>query len=160
MNARGFSLTELIVVIGLISTLVAISTISFNSWQKKYNIEAQVKEMLVDLDGVRLSAIQTKKQHTVVLNPTSYTVWRYSSEADLVGTQVFSKSLKYPIQQFSKGALSDFSNPKIAFDDRGYTTNLLTIAVGAGLADPAYNCLGIHNARVNMGKITGDNCVF
>jgi type IV fimbrial biogenesis protein FimT len=160
MNNRGFSLTELIVVILLITIMLVVATLNFNDWQKKYNIEGQVKEMLVDLTDVRTRAIATKQQHRVILNPTSYTFVRYSSEFDVAGTQVFSKSVKYPIQQFSSGAYSTLNNLTLTFDDRGYTSSLVTLAVGAGLGNPAYNCIGIHYARVNMGRINGNTCEY
>jgi len=158
MNRRGFSLMELIIVIALISTMLAIATINFNSWQVKYNIEAQVKEMLSDLVDVRSMAIASKKEHRVFLTPTSYSFRRYSSEADPKtssgGVQVLNKTLKYQIAWPSSVPAM---NP-IVIDDRGYTTNLGTISVGVGLGDPAYNCIVVHTARVNMGKLNGTNC--
>lgn len=160
MSRRGFSLVELVVVIAIMGTLAAIVAINFNSWQRKYQIEGQVKELLADLTNVRMMAFQTKKMHRVLLNPTVITFRRYSSEFDAAGTEVFNKSLKFPIQQFSSGSLSDFSDTIITINDRGLTSNLITIAVAAGLADPAYNCLGVHRARVNMGKINGTDCVY
>jgi prepilin-type N-terminal cleavage/methylation domain-containing protein len=159
-NERGLSLLELLTTIVIISVFLALGTLDFNAWQKKYAIEGQVKEMMVDLTDARLLAIQQKKRHTVVLNPTSYIFRRYSSEGDAVGTQVFSKTLKYQIQQFSSGTLTAFNNTTIAIDERGYTTNTMTIAVGFGLATPALDCLTVHTARINMGKINGTSCVF
>jgi prepilin-type N-terminal cleavage/methylation domain-containing protein len=159
-NNSGFSLVELIVVIGLITIVLSTVTINFSSWQKKYAIEGQVKEMLADLTEVRMRAIATKQQHKVFLNPTAYTFQRYSSESDTVGKQVFSKPFKYPIQQFSSGTYSAFSNTPVVIDASGYTTSWMTIAVGIGLSDPAYNCLVLSTARVNMGKINGNNCEF
>jgi prepilin-type N-terminal cleavage/methylation domain-containing protein len=159
-NNRGFSLIELVVVIGLIAILSGVVTINFNSWQKKYAIEGQVKEMLIDLTDARMRAIATKQQHTVFLNPTSYTFQRYSSESDTVGTQIFSKTLKYPMQNFSSCTYSAFSDTPVVIDASGYTSSRMTIAVGIGLSDPAYNCLALSTARVNMGKINGNNCEF
>ncbi len=152
---------ELLVVIAIIGMLVTAATIAFSSWQRKYGIEAQVKEMLVDLTDVRMMAIHTKRAHRVTLNPSSMVFRRFSSEADVAGTEVFNKTLKYPIQQFSSGTLTAFANTSIAIDERGYTSNLMSIVVGSGLGgDPAYNCLVIHWARVNTGRINGNDCVL
>jgi len=159
-DQRGFSLTELIVVVVILATLLALTTLNFSDWTKKYNIEAQVKEMTTDLTEARLLAIQQKKRHIVTLNPKSYVLRRYSSEFDANGTVVQNKNLKYEIQRFTAGAYSAFANTTVTFGDLGYTTDLITIAVGVGLARPALNCLTIHNARVNMGMINGNNCEF
>lgn len=159
-SSRGFSLTELIIVIFLISAVLAIATLNFNHWQRKYNIEAQVKEMLSDLTAVRQMAIQTKKRHQVTLNPKMISVRRYSDESDATGTPVFNRNLNYTIQQFSSGALSSFSDTPITINERGYTNDLMTIAVGIDMGEPAYNCLVVHYARVNVGKIHDKSCEF
>ncbi len=162
-SSKGFSLTELIIVIFLISTVLAIATLNFNHWQRKYNIEAQVKEMLSDLTAVRQMAIQTKKEHEIILNPKMISVRRYNDESDTTGTVVFSRNLNYTIQKFSEGTLSSFSDTISRINSRGYTIRAdhnMTIAVGVGLGEPAYDCLVIHWARTNVGKIHGNSCDF
>lgn len=159
MRDQGFALTELIVVIAIIATLGTIAMINFNSWQRKNQIEGQVKEILTDLYDVRLQAIATKDQHRVILNPTSYVFRRYSSEFDATGQVVFDKNLNYTIQQFDTGVLSAMSNTPIIVDERGFTDNQMTIAVGIGLGgSPAYNCLVVSGSKVNMGRINGNSC--
>jgi prepilin-type N-terminal cleavage/methylation domain-containing protein len=161
MENRGFSLIELLVVIAIIGTLASIVTINFGSWQRKYGIEAQTKEMMVDLTDARLMAIQTKKNHLVTFNPTSMVFRRFSSEFDATGTEVLNKTLKYPIQKFTSGTLTAFSDTPVFMDNRGYTSDLMSVAIGQGMGgDPAYNCLTIHWARVNIGRVNGTNCDF
>jgi len=160
MNSRGFTLVELIAVIALIAIALGIGTLNFNEWNRKYNIEAQTKEIMTDLTNVRLMSIQTKKRHQVVLNPTSYSIRSYSSEFDTVGTQVFNKTLKHQISRFSSGAVTVFSNFSASYNDRGYTSNLFTIAVAPGVTGPALNCVTVHTARVNLGRINGNNCEY
>lgn len=156
----GFSLVELIVVITIMTILASMATINFNSWQRKYNIEGQVKEMLSDFSDVRMRAIQTKNKHRIVLNPTSYSFTAYSTEIALSAMPVLSKTLKYPIQQLNSSGLAAFSNTAVEIDERGYTTNWLTLAVGVGIAEPSLNCLTLSWARTNMGRINGNTCEF
>lgn len=180
---KGFSLTELIVIIAIIATLGAIATLNFSQWQRKYAIEAQVKEMLADLSNVRMQAIQTKREHRVFLNPQAYTTVRYedteaeavrieptdgasggvvvTSMGQTIADRQFRRTLRYGIQQYSAGILTAFPNVNtpIIINSRGYATPPLTIAVafnnGSGAA---YDCLVITDARINIGRInTNDN---
>jgi prepilin-type N-terminal cleavage/methylation domain-containing protein len=159
-DSRGFNLIELMVVISIIGIVLTITGLNLNSWQRKYKIESQTREMMTDLSDARLAAIQTKLQHTMIINPQGYELRRYSSEADVVGTQVYSKSVPYIMQQLSGGAYSNFSNTTIIVDPRGYTGSLMTIAVAPGETGATVNCLTVHWIRVNLGQVQGGDCVF
>lgn len=161
MNARGFSLIELLVVISLIAILLIVAALNFRSWSIKYAIEAQVKELHSDINSIRLRAMQTKQRHQITLNPSTITVRSFSNEADVVGTVLpqYSKTLKFQIQQLGGGGLTAFDNTPLAFNERGYLPNVgLTIAVGVSRGEAALNCLSVHTVRVNMGRINGNNC--
>lgn len=161
MKRNGFSLVELVIVIAIIALATGLVTINFRAWVDKSGVEAQTKEMLSDLTNARMMAIQTKKTHRVILNPKSIAFRRYSTEADAAGRQVFSKNLKYEIAQFSSGTYTAFSDFTMIINDEGFTNSLFTIAVPAAVGgDPFYNCLGVHNARVNIGRINGNNCEY
>ncbi len=162
MKSPGFTLVELMVVLSILGILLAVTAINFDTWQKKFAIEAQVKEMATDVSDVRIRAMQTKRKYRIVLNPANFSFSHYSTETVLSAAN-FSKTLNHPIQRFSSGVLTPFSNSAIEIDERGYVTNpagLMTIAVGVGVSEPAYNCLAVHNARVNIGRINGTNCDF
>ncbi|NVN89880.1 MAG: prepilin-type N-terminal cleavage/methylation domain-containing protein [Desulfuromonadales bacterium] len=150
MKSRGFALTELIVVMTIIGIILAITTLDFGSWMRKYDVDAQIKEMHNDLSDVRLKAVQSKMQHDVVFNSSNYVFIRYSSEGT-PGTNVYRKDLKYPIQFVSGGALQNFSGEVMSVNARGYTFNLYTIVI-PGQAVASADCLVVSNTRVNMGK--------
>lgn len=180
---HGFSLTELIVIIAIIGILASIATLNFNQWQRKYAIEAQVKEMLADLSNVRMQAIQTKREHRVFLNPQSYTTVRYDdTEAEAVrieptdgasggvvvttmgqtmADRQFRRALRFEIQQYTAGVVTPFDNTPLIINNRGYVTPVshMTIAISFGdTSNAAYDCLLITDARINIGRInTNDN---
>lgn len=159
MKSRGFALTELVVILAIMGILMTIATINYNNWSRKYAIEAQVKELHSDITSVRLRAIATKLTHRVTLNPNTLSISFLNDAGVQTTLPGYPKNLKYPIVQFSSGALSAFSNTDVDFNERGYLSDLgLTIAVGIGLGDAALNCLAIHTARVNMGRINGNSC--
>lgn len=159
MKIKGFALIELIVVVAIIGTLLTIATIGFNSWTRKYGTEAQVKELLTDITAVRLRAIETKQQHRITLNPGTLGVEIRSDAGVWTALPGFTKTLKYPVQQFSSGVLSAFNDTTLVFNERGYLPAAgLTIAVGDLQSGAALNCLVIHTARINMGRVNGNSC--
>lgn len=159
MKVNGFALTELIVIMGIIGVLLSISAIGYNGWNRKYGTEAQVKELLADITAVRLRAIETKQSHRITLNPNAMTVAFRTDGGVWTPLSDFSKPLKHQIRQFSSGAFSAFNDTALVFNERGYLPAAgLTIAVGDLQSGAAFNCLVIHTARVNMGRINGNSC--
>ena len=155
MNNRGFSLTELLVVIVIISVLLSIAVMNFGSWQRKHNAESQVREMGTDLSAVRTMAIATKKEHRVFLTANGYTFRRYSSEADprtvSGGVQVFAKQLRQPITW--SATLNTY-----VINSSGYLQGLpgrIMIGTGSGAT---LDCIDIHTARTDVGRLNGNTC--
>jgi prepilin-type N-terminal cleavage/methylation domain-containing protein len=158
MNKRGFSLIELIVVIGIISIILTVSTLNFHNWTVKSNVEKETREMYADFNRLRTRAIYTNKRLRITLIPKNYTFHSYSaSELLTAGTIVGSKSLPYEIT-LANGA--SVSGTTIDFDTHGFTdTNLLTIRVAAPSNNAALDCLVISNGQTNLGKMENGNCV-
>jgi prepilin-type N-terminal cleavage/methylation domain-containing protein len=158
-KVKGFTLIEVVIVITIIGILLAIGTLNFNAWVKKYTIEAQVREMASDLSDARLMAIKMKQRHLVTLNTSGYTFRSYSSEGDAAGIEVFNKRLKYEIKK-SDG--TSIAGTTFFISDRGFveSINPPTIAVGLGLGSFALDCIVISAGRVNTGKLNGTTCEF
>ncbi len=149
----GFSLTELIVVIFLITTILAIAIPSFNSWQVKYNVEAQVKQMATDINELRLRAMTRKQRHSVELNANNYVFRSYSSDDEpLAGGTVIPGGTYNVSYSLKSDATTFFNNNRYEINQRGLlVSSVATIYLDRG--DPAYlNCLTLHIARTNVGN--------
>lgn len=162
MSKGGFALTELIIVILVMFTLLAIVSLDFNAWQKKYGIQAQVQEMATELNDLRIAAMQKKKGHSVELKPTSYTFRIYSSESDFssgAGTVVMTKRAKYRVTNLAGADIDTF----VMIDERGYVSGIAAPSLAVGLdttVEASPNCLVMSVSRVNVGRLNGGTCEF
>lgn len=159
MNREGFSLIELIVVIGIISILLSLATIDFHQWQRKANIEKEAKELYADLMYIRQQAMVTGMTHRFrIVSANNIIVLRLSSEDDVVGTQVLQKSLPNPI---SKSSWTDPTGNDIDFNSRGMMADVdgKALCISSD-ADPAYDSIVIQQSRISLGKNTelGSSC--
>lgn len=166
MANSGFSLIELVVTISIMFIMVGIVSLNFRTWQVKNKVEAQTREILVDLNEARTNSFTQKRPYGIVFQPNSYVIKSYSSSTAAAapltsGTTLVTKGLKYGLTK----AGSSIVDTPVVFDTNGITFNWFTIFVNPYNPDPtkesaAVNCLVISAARVNMGKINGTTCEF
>ena len=110
MGRGGFTLVEMLVVVALIGTLLAISTLQFNQMSRKSGIEAQTRELLADLIRVRSQALFQKKSRSVTVSGGLFAA--YSSTTVTAGA-VSARQLKSPVTS---------TVARIDFDEQGMTT--------------------------------------
>jgi prepilin-type N-terminal cleavage/methylation domain-containing protein len=157
---RGFTLVELIIVITIIGTLLAISGFSFNQWMVKNRVEAQVKQMVTDISELRIRAMTSKQRHSVAFNAASYVFKSYSTdnEALAAGTVLRTSPVRYGLKNASNAYYDGSYQYEI--DSRGIlVSNTATVFIDyKGTA--ARDCFTFHIIRVNAGKMnaTGDTC--
>lgn len=155
MNSRGFSLIELIIIVSIMAILLTIATIDFNSWTRKYQTEAQTREIYSDLVKFRLNAIQRKQRSAVFYGPKSYVFKTYSSPFENVakGTQVLSKTFNYEIKKGTDLNVFDIASDCVEFDSRGITNNQMTIIVLPVQYNAGENCILVSAGRTNIGRM-------
>jgi len=145
MREEGFSLIEVIVVIGIAGILMAIATLQFNEWTRKSNIEAQTKMMYADLMTVRGEALFRKKERIVRLTGNQFSVYSSNMAA---GTPVLRKTLNYPI----------VGTGDITFDTQGLTNDLMSICVEPAGNPGAIDSIVVLRSRIQMGKRSAGDC--
>lgn len=158
MNRAGFTLVELLVVIGLISLLLGIGTFQFAQYLRKSAVESQTRKLYSDLLEFRSRALFEKRNKTMKFTATSYA--KYSTTTT-TGAPVEIISLKRPITRNNSA--------DIVFDARGMLPNAAssgqTICVTEE-NDAAVDSVVVSMTRVQIGKrdeemaCDDDNVVF
>lgn len=160
-NSKGFSLIELITVMAIMGILLSIVSLNFSSWQRKSQIERETRELYADINAARTESIFRKTRHRFTFQPNSYIYKRYSSENEpyTAGTEILSRNVTYQLTRETGGDISDYS---IEFDARGLVTGQnfsspnLTLRVNPVSSGAMFDCLIIHVARTNLGKMNND----
>jgi prepilin-type N-terminal cleavage/methylation domain-containing protein len=157
MKNRGFSLVELLVVIGLIGIISAIATMNFNSWQIKTQIESQTRTLFASLNQARIDAMQHKLPRSIVLSPNMYTYRQYSSENEdrAAGTIVQTQPVANTLTEIS-GPADNITY----FDVRGYTDDTGTIQLYPAGTSAAVDCVFVSTGRTNIGKMANGTCTI
>ena len=161
----GFSLIELIVVIGIIGILLSAATLNFNQWMRKNRVETQVRKMVTDLSETRVMAFTTKKRHSFVINQSSYAFKSYSSEDEdkcSGGTALPGRTayVNFKLKKLSGSYYSGDCGDTIEIDTRGILSGSLgnTVVFEYSDASPVVDCVKIHVLRINPGKFDGSVC--
>jgi len=162
MHSTGFSLIELLVVIVIMGILATMGTLNFNSWQQKVQIERQTRELFADLNQARVDSIHRKQRHSIIMQPSSYTFRRYSSENENRSSAIVDQTLvqtRNVSYQISKGDGSTVVNEITEFDIRGFTNDNGTFRINPVGTEAHFDCIIIAIGRTNMGKMENGTCI-
>jgi prepilin-type N-terminal cleavage/methylation domain-containing protein len=153
----GFSLIELLIVIGIISILLAFAAINGKQWMDKYNAEKQLRIMHADLLQARTSAMDQNMRYFVVITANNYQVIKDANgNGKNDDTVLFQTPLHYqattPMTLIidQKGLLSTSTSSLPNLPDIKFNTADVT---------PEYDCIQLYATRINIGKMIGANCV-
>ncbi len=154
MNNRGFTLVEMIAVLAIMMTLMTIATLAWNNIQRKAAVETQIKAMYADLMEIRLQALYTKRDRSVVISGTSFKV--YSSSVITTVPLETKKPLTFTVVSNTAGALTFDPRGLMNGNQRSFcilpTNNTLVVNTAA------VDSLVVSAARMNLGKRIGGDC--
>ena len=155
-GSRGFSLTELVIVIAIASTLLGIATINYHQWQVKYNVEAQVRTMATNFSELRIRAMTTKQRQSITVNRQSYSFKSYSSDDEPLAagtvTPPATRSVSYALKTNSS---TYYSGQIFEIDHRGMLVSPPGTIYLDSTGSAGVDCLNIQVVRINPGKKNG-----
>lgn len=143
-GSGGFSVVELVVVLGIFTILLSLAVMQFNSYSRKNAIESQTKTLLADLVQVRNDALFSKQRLAVKVTGTTFAAYPSASAS---GTPTVSKTFSYPV------VLDGVPDPLI-FNGRGIAEGGAEAAI---CIEPAGNegvidSVVVQATRLQMGK--------
>jgi len=133
-NNKGFTLMELMVVVGILAILVSMAVPEFKRWNASQRLSASVRRIHSALQLARLEAIKEGRNVVVVFSEGTGLSGTYSAFVDDDGdraldtgeTVIASGSLPAPITinsaRFDLGGTGTLDKLKTHFDSRGLTT--------------------------------------
>jgi prepilin-type N-terminal cleavage/methylation domain-containing protein len=150
MKARGYSLVEMVVVIGIISILLSIATLRFNEYSKRYRMEAQTRLIYSELLKARINALYQRRSTRVKLYANRFEVYS-SSQDDTAGVApVRTQALSFPI--VCSGVENAVKGYPVEFNSAGIADNLRTVCLDEGDGLAAVDSVVISKTRVRIGK--------
>ncbi len=152
MKHNGLSLVELIAVMAIMSSLVAMGTLNFDRISRKYAIEGQTRALYAELMDLRLSALYKKKVRAATLTPTLFNSYSSLDKDNKPVGLISSKRLNWVIAPNAMVTT-------IRFDTHGLTSNLGSICTEPSDNPAALDSIIVSMTRINMGKLkSGSVC--
>ena len=151
MHERGFSLVEMVMVVGIVSLLLAFGTLRFDEYAKRHRTESQTRMLYLQLQKARSNAVYERRQTRVKIYTDHFEM--YSSGALGAVAPIVSHALEYPVVMSS-------TVREVDFDPRGVTNDWGSICLASSDGSGAVDSVVIHSVRTSIGKKDkGNDCV-
>ena len=157
MQPRGYSLVQVITVIGIISILFALATPEFTRYLKRSRTEAQIRMLCAELLRARANALYQGRATRVKLFRDRFEIYSSAQDGNTDARPVQTQALGYPVTCNGHGDW--VKGYPLDFDVKGMASNWCSICLGEGGAPGAVDSVVISVNRVSLGKRDkGDDC--
>jgi len=162
MDDKGITLTELLIVVGIIGILAVALGFIYTGWMGPYKMEKATKDLYTSLMSARSLALTQNRMYFVTLvDANNYSVTADTNDSTTLNAgdlplATYPKRVEYPLNW--NGAAP--ANRSISFDKRGiinlepaavWVDSVISLTTAANV-DPDYNCIVISQTRIRMGK--------
>jgi prepilin-type N-terminal cleavage/methylation domain-containing protein len=144
MKSRGYSLVEMVVVIGIVSILLGIGTLKFNDYMVRYRVDAQNRMIYAELLQARADAVFQRRGTLVKLYTDHFETYSTLADGDSGAAPIRNQVLDFPIT-WNNGN-------DVKFDVRGVASVRGSVCVDAGDGNSATDSIVISSTRLNLGR--------
>jgi prepilin-type N-terminal cleavage/methylation domain-containing protein len=151
MNKSGFTLTEVLITVGILSILLAIGGMSYSTFMARYRMENQVRELYTDIQNARARAMQKNLDHFVIVSTAfNYRVIEDTNDDGEANEAAFTTR---PL------AYAPDADLEVTIDKRGLIDSInTTIRFSSAATGAVLDCIVLDVTRIKMGKLNGTVC--
>jgi len=152
----GFTLVELMIVVAIVGIIMAIAIMNLTQTNDRFTVESYTKEIYSTLMRARNDAANSNIQVSVTLAANQVTTYQ-----DVNGNGVADPN-ETTTKSYPRFTIL-FATSPIIFDRKGITTAVtnqtISITGYSANAKPQVDCIAVAQTRINMGLMTGGDCV-
>jgi prepilin-type N-terminal cleavage/methylation domain-containing protein len=149
MRERGYSLVEIIVVVGVLSILLAIATPLFGNMMRRARTEDQTRTIYSELQRAQANALYQRRTTRVRLYRDRFEIYSSQSDSQKGVAPIQTRALSYPVT--CNGTGDDVSGHPLDFDQKGLATRC-SICLEGGDGSGSVDSVVISATRISIGK--------